>query len=118
MEAVERVRRARRSATGLTQSAARRGWGVVERHDAVAVDDGGASTVGLRLTGKWLGRWLTERVNDGSAATGIRRGQRSEGGVDEKVMGVCPRGAQSEDGGGKRGPRRSGVVRPFLGGGG
>jgi hypothetical protein len=44
----------------------------VERHDAVAVDDGGASTVGLRLTGKWLGRWLTERVNGGGAAAGIQ----------------------------------------------
>jgi hypothetical protein len=41
---VGRVRRARRSVAGLTQSAARRG-GAVGRCSAVAVDIGGAGTV-------------------------------------------------------------------------
>jgi hypothetical protein len=71
--------------------------------------------VGSRLIGKRLGRRLNERVNDGGAAVGIRWGRRFEGGADGKVRGVCSRGAQSEDGGGKRRPRRGGVVRPHFG---
>jgi hypothetical protein len=31
------------------------------------------------------------------------------------VMGVCPSGARSEDGGGKRGPRHDDVVWPLFG---
>jgi hypothetical protein len=69
--------------------------------------------VGFRLPGKRLGQWLTERVNGGSAVARTRVRKRcSEGGTDERRWGL-PWGARSEDGGGKRGPRRGGVIR-FL----
>jgi hypothetical protein len=67
--------------------------------------------VGSRLTGKRLGRWLTEQVNGGGAAAEIRAmKQCSEGGTAGRRWGL-PWGARSEDGGGKRGPRRVVVVR-------
>jgi hypothetical protein len=67
--------------------------------------------VGSRLTGKRLGRRLTERVNDGGAAAEIRVRKRcSEGGMDGHRRGLL-RGARSGDGGGKKGSRRGGGVR-------
>jgi hypothetical protein len=67
--------------------------------------------VGSRLMGKWLDWRLTEWVNGGGAAIGIRATKRcSEGGTDGRRRGL-PRGARSGDEGGKNGPRHEGVVR-------
>jgi hypothetical protein len=68
------------------------------------------------LTGKRLGRWLTERVNGGGAAARIRARETALRGWDGRTaMGFatgCSEWGWSRE---KKGPRRGGVVRLLFG---